>query len=246
MGIYAYIDPFHYYLPLSLSLNHRTLILLFLTNILPSYYCLLPFVLGDGAVGKTTFVTRHVSGEFEKRYIPTLGVSVKPLDFHTNYGRLIFSTWDTAGQEKFGYLREGYYIGGEAAIIMFDVTARITYRNVPTWYKDLTRICTEQIPIVLVGNKVDCKDRAVKPKDIIFHRRKGLQYYDISAKSNFNYEKPFIFLLQSKTGKKDLEFIKEVALQRAEAVVDAELAQQYAQELIQAAAVPLPDFEDDL
>ena len=202
-------------------------------------------LVGDGAVGKTTFVGRHTTGEFEKKYIPTLGVSVKPLDFHTNYGRLVFSTWDTAGQEKFGYLREGYYIGGEAAIIMFDVTARVTYRNVPTWFKDLTRICTEQIPIVLVGNKVDCKDRAVKPKDIVFHRRKGLQYYDISAKSNFNYEKPFLYLLKAKTGKKDLCFTAETALAKAETTVDANLAAQYAQELESAAAIPLPE-EDDL
>lgn len=154
-------------------------------------------------------------------------------------------TWDTAGQEKFGYLREGYYIGGEAAIIMFDVTARATYRNIPTWHKDLTRICSEQIPIVLVGNKIDCADRAVKPKDIIFHRRHGLQYYDVSAKSNFNYEKPFVYLLQSKTGQADLQLIKQLALVQAETVVDANLAQQYHQELQQAASVPLPDFADD-
>lgn len=44
-------------------------------------------------------------------------------------------------------------IGGQCAIIMFDVCSRITYKNVPKWYKDLTRIC-ENIPIVLVGNKV--------------------------------------------------------------------------------------------
>ena len=203
-------------------------------------------LVGDGAVGKTTFVTRHLSGEFEKRYIPTLGVSVKPLDFHTNYGRLVFSTWDTAGQEKFGYLREGYYIGGEAAILMFDVTARVTYRSVPTWYKDLTRICTEQIPIVLVGNKVDCKDRALKPKEIIFHRRKGLQYYDISAKSNFNYEKPFLYLLRAKTGRKDLVFVQEIALAKQETTVDAALAAQYEQELQDAAQVALPDNDDDI
>ena len=28
-----------------------------------------------------------------------------------------------------GGLRDGYYIGGEAAIIMFDVTARVTYKR---------------------------------------------------------------------------------------------------------------------
>ena len=60
---------------------------------------------------------------------------------------------DTAGQEKFGGLRDGYYINGECGIIMFDVTSRITYKNVPTWHRDLTRVC-ENIPIVLVGNKV--------------------------------------------------------------------------------------------
>jgi GTP-binding nuclear protein Ran len=37
---------------------------------------------------------------------------------------------------------------------MFDVCSRVTYKNVPKWYKDLTRIC-ENIPIVLVGNKVN-------------------------------------------------------------------------------------------
>lgn len=36
---------------------------------------------------------------------------------------------------------------------MFDVTSRITYKNVPKWHKDLTRIC-ENVPMVLVGNKV--------------------------------------------------------------------------------------------
>jgi GTPase SAR1 family protein len=41
-----------------------------------------------------------------------------------------FNVWDTAGQEKFGGLRDGYYIQGQAAIIMFDVTSRLTYKYV--------------------------------------------------------------------------------------------------------------------
>ena len=123
-----------------------------------------------------------------------------------------FNVWDTAGQEKFGGLRDGYYIQvftfffnlrfppytlffsqGQCAIIMFDVTSRVTYKNVPNWHRDLVRVC-ENIPIVLTGNKVDIKDRKVKAKSIVFHRKKNLQYYDISAKSNYNFEKPFLWL----------------------------------------------------
>lgn len=65
-------------------------------------------LVGDGGVGKTTLVRRHLTGEFEKKYIPTLGVEVNPLAFQTNFGRLKFNVWDTAGQEKFGGLRDGY------------------------------------------------------------------------------------------------------------------------------------------
>jgi len=55
--------------------------------------------------------------------------------------------------------------------------------SVPHWHKDLTRVC-ENIPIVLCGNKVGCKDRKVKPKDIHFHRKKNLQVQHISNELN--------------------------------------------------------------
>jgi GTP-binding nuclear protein Ran len=135
--------------------------------------------------------------------LQTIGVEVRPLDFTTNRGKIRFYCWDTAGQEKFGGLRDGYYIHGQSvsdahtpppvqhaacctqrqlgtlrprgecqllsvfrssfcmplpaqAIIMFDVTSRLTYKNVPTWHRDLCRVC-ENIPIVLCGNKASGK-----------------------------------------------------------------------------------------
>jgi GTP-binding nuclear protein Ran len=42
----------------------------------------------------------HLTGEFEKKYEPTIGVEVHPLDFFTNCGRIRFYCWDIAGQEK--------------------------------------------------------------------------------------------------------------------------------------------------
>jgi GTPase SAR1 family protein len=56
-------------------------------------------------------------------------------DHPQNLGNIQFDVWDTAGQEKFGGLRDGYYINGQCGIIMFDVTSRITYKNVPNWHR---------------------------------------------------------------------------------------------------------------
>merc|ERR1711939_88289 len=200
-------------------------------------------LVGDVGTGKTTFVKRHLTGEFEKKYVATLGVEVHPLVFHTNRGPICFNVWDTAGQEKFGGLRDGYYIQGQCAIIMFDVTSRVTYKNVPNWHRDLIRVC-EGIPIVLCGNKVDVKERKVKAKTITFHRKKNLQYYDISAKSNYNFEKPFLWLARKLVGNATLEFVAAPALAPPTATVDAELLAQYQQEMNDAAQMPLPDEDD--
>ena len=148
-------------------------------------------LIGDGGVGKTTFVTRHATGEFTQVYLPTKGAKVSNLDFVTSRGNIRFEIWDTAGQEKFGRLRQCYYVDAHCAIIMFDLTSRQTYANLRKWYRDLKSICSD-IPTVLVGNKVDVKERKLKHRMITFHRSRKLQYYSISAKTNYQYEKPFI------------------------------------------------------
>ncbi|KAL5540400.1 hypothetical protein UlMin_042423 [Ulmus minor] len=128
---------------------------------------------------KTTFVKRHLTGEFEKKYeheftpwtsLPTMGKSTF-----------------TARQEKFGGLRDGY-IHGQCAIIIFDVTARLTYKNVPNWHRDL---CSEA-------------------KQVTFHRKNNLHYYEILAKSNYNFDKPFLYLARKLDA--NLHFLESPAL----------------------------------
>ena len=104
---------------------------------------------------------------------------------------------------------------------------------------DLVRVC-EGIPIVLCGNKVDVKDRKVKAKTITFHRKKNLQYFDISAKSNYNFEKPFLWLARKLTGNPSLEFVASPALAPPEVQVDPTLMDAYQRELEQAQNMPLP------
>ncbi|KAI3378029.1 hypothetical protein SNEBB_000103 [Seison nebaliae] len=212
------------------------------TENIPSFKLVL---VGDGGTGKTTYVKRHMTGEFEKKYVATLGVDVHPIVFYTNRGPIQFNVWDTAGQEKFGGLRDGYYIQGQCAIVMFDVTSRVTYKNVPNWHRDLVRVC-ENIPIVLCGNKVDVKERKVKPKMITFHRKKNLQYYDISARSNYNFEKPFLWLARKLVGDPNLEFVESPALEPPDLVVDQKLTAKYEEEMQKARETALPDDDEDI
>lgn len=158
-------------------------------------------IIGDAGVGKTTFVRRHHTGDFNKYYVSTMSVEVTPLVFNTSVGTVVLFTWDCSGQEKFNKYLPGYFAEAEAAIIMFDIEYPISYKNVEYWVKTI-RNSHPNIPIVLCGNKVDVEDRKVLPKHISKDRwdTQGIQYYDLSVKSCYNHEKPFLYILRKLYG----------------------------------------------
>ena len=59
-----------------------------------------------------------------------------------------------------------------------------------------------------------------------------LQYYDISAKSNYNFEKPFLWLARKLTGDSNLEFVAMPALEPPEVQMDPDMMAKYEQELV--------------
>ena len=62
----------------------------------------------------------------------------------------------------------------------------------------------------------------MKAKQIVFHRKKNIQYYDVSAKSNYQYEKPFLYLLRKISGDPDLTLAEAPVLETAEFEMDEE------------------------
>lgn len=152
-------------------------------------------LVGDSAVGKTTFMKRHRTGEFDRRYNSTMAADLNNLQFRTDKGYIKFDVLEVAGQEKIHpeYCQKFYYQGADAAIIMFSVDSRLTYRNVANWYRDIKIACGD-IPIVIVGNKVDMVNPKVKSKNITFHQKKNLSYVDVSIKTYYHIDKPFLHL----------------------------------------------------
>lgn len=196
-------------------------------------------LIGDGGVGKTTFVKMHTSGEFERKYVATIGVTITSLTLQTNKGPIKFNIWDTSGQDKLGGLKDCYYIGGKCAIIMFDVTSRVSYQNIPNWHQDLVAVCMD-IPVVIVGNKIDhSKDRKVKEKQLTYHRKKNIPYYETSARLKKNLEMPILSLARMLMKTDDLQFVEKAA-EQLPPELDWATKQEDEDERKAAAAIPLP------
>ena len=165
-------------------------------------------LLGDGGVGKTALVKRHLIGDFDKRYIATLGVEVHPIRFNSNYGPVCLNVWDCAGQEKFHGLGAGYYVKSEGLILMFDLTSINTFKNVDKWLTNYLRV-VNTLPenIILCGSKCDMNEQEVTNEMIQeFVYKTGIKYFSISSKTNYNFDKPFLELSRVLTKHADLNF----------------------------------------
>ena len=93
-------------------------------------------LLGDSAVGKSCLVVRFVRDEFFEFQEPTIGAAFLTQTVSLDDATVKFEIWDTAGQERYRSLAPMYYRGAAAAIVVFDITKKVsqityfTYRSI--------------------------------------------------------------------------------------------------------------------
>ena len=108
-------------------------------------------LVGDGEAGKSYYMETLLTGTNQnKKYIPTLGVEVHPLKIPTEEGNIDVVVWDIAGEEKFGGLRDGYYIGADAVIYFKKDIHTPVSKN---WKIDIERMCSK-IPSVTITRQI--------------------------------------------------------------------------------------------
>lgn len=144
-------------------------------------------ILGDHRVGKTAFIKRHQTGQFE--IAPVHDEKPIQLPFQTSHGEVTLEMYeDGAGP---------ICPTPDCIILMFDLTRRDTLDVLPGIYElyKFAYNLSPAIPTVVCGNKCDLQARAIGASEIQKSViESGLTYYDISSKSNYNYEKPFLYL----------------------------------------------------
>ena len=140
-------------------------------------------LIGDSDVGKSNLLTRFSRNEFDSESKSTIGVDLAthyvPVDGITIKAQF----WDSSGQERYRAITSAYYRGAAGALLVYDITKRLTYENVERWLKVLRDKTDENIAIILVGNKSDLKELRSVNKDEAeaFAKRHNLLFIETSA-----------------------------------------------------------------
>ena len=148
---------------------------------------------GDGGTGKTTLIRRYLTDEFVDDTKTTIGVEFARSTIELeNFGDVILQIWDFAGEERFRFVLPSYVAGSHAAALVFDKSRPPTLYSLTEWLQ-IIRKSSEEIPIILVGSKIDL---APDPPDMAFIDRLRLEYgvldyYETSAKTGENVKEVF-------------------------------------------------------
>lgn len=153
-------------------------------------------ILGDPSVGKTSLIRKFVYDMFDDKYLITLGAKVtkKVIDIQkeTKYFEIKLMIWDIAGQKTFGSIKSAYYRGSEGVIVVCDITRKDTLINLENWISSLFDV-TNNIPIVILANKIDLKEKAQFGKDEMenISSSHNSTYFFTSANTGENVENAF-------------------------------------------------------
>ena len=150
-------------------------------------------ILGDKAVGKSCFLIRFTENKFQEIYLSTAGMDYKYKDVMYEEGKTIrLQIWDTAGQERYRTITTGLFKGAAGIILMYDITDKQTFNNVREWIKSIEEETSKKVILILVGNKVDKKEREVlKAEGEQIAEEYNFPFFETSAQSGLNVNSVF-------------------------------------------------------
>mmetsp|Transcript_25938 Transcript_25938/g.28846 ORF Transcript_25938/g.28846 Transcript_25938/m.28846 type:complete len:186 (+) Transcript_25938:86-643(+) len=155
-------------------------------------------VIGEPGVGKSNLVLRFVVDHFYESYDPTIEDGHRKLVKVDDY-MVSMDILDTAGRGDPSEMLDGNVRYGKGFLIVYSVTDRTSFEEVPKYCKAITTIKSPEFFYgVLVGNKVDLKDeRQVETsegQELAEHY--GIPFFETSAKTRENVEEAFYQLVR--------------------------------------------------
>ncbi|XP_043821983.1 GTPase KRas isoform X2 [Dromiciops gliroides] len=169
-------------------------------------------VVGAGGVGKSALTIQLIQNHFVDEYDPTIEDSYRKqvvIDGET----CLLDILDTAGQEEYSAMRDQYMRTGEGFLCVFAINNTKSFEDIHHYREQIKRVKdSEDVPMVLVGNKCDLPSRTVDTKQAQdLARSYGIPFIETSAKTRQGVDDAFYTLVReirkhkekmSKDGKK--------------------------------------------
>ena len=176
-------------------------------------YKLKVVVVGDSGVGKTNLIKRFTSDTFSYDSKATVGVEFISKSYIINKKVFKIEIWDTAGQERYKAITSAYYKGAKGCLIVYDTTSQTTFHNIDKWMFEIKEKALTNIKVMIVGNKIDLKDKRIIPIEEAMKKSHDLQapIMETSALEATNVKEAFYDLIKEmyKEIKKNLDIVEE-------------------------------------
>uniref|UniRef100_A0A8B9CKT3 Ras-related protein Rab-12 n=1 Tax=Anser brachyrhynchus TaxID=132585 RepID=A0A8B9CKT3_9AVES len=168
-------------------------------------------IIGSRGVGKTSLMERFTDDTFCEACKSTVGVDFKIKTVELRGKKIRLQIWDTAGQERFNSITSAYYRSAKGIILVYDITKKETFDDLPKWMKMIDKYASEDAELLLVGNKLDCEvDREISRQqgEKFAQQITGMRFCEASAKDNFNVDEIFLKLVDDILKKMPLDVIR--------------------------------------
>jgi small GTP-binding protein len=114
-------------------------------------------VLGNSMVGKSSLVRRFLSDTFCPNILSTYGVLCESNCVDVDGVTYRLEVHDTPGQQEFREIVRSFYRGADGVILLYAVDDRDTFASLPDWMRTLENATQPDLPVVVVGNKINRK-----------------------------------------------------------------------------------------
>ncbi|XP_023345639.1 ras-like protein 3 [Eurytemora carolleeae] len=156
-------------------------------------------VLGSGGVGKSALTVQFVQGIFVEKYDPTIEDSYRK-QVELDNQHCMLEILDTAGTEQFTAMRDLYMKNGQGFVLVYSITAQSTFNDLQDLREQILRVKdTDDVPLVLVGNKCDLEDERVVGKDQGMNLARSFsncRFMETSAKAKIGVQDIFFDLVR--------------------------------------------------
>uniref|UniRef100_A0A2K6FSV3 Calcium release activated channel regulator 2A n=1 Tax=Propithecus coquereli TaxID=379532 RepID=A0A2K6FSV3_PROCO len=165
---------------------------------------------GNAAVGKTSFLRRFCEDRFSPGMAATVGIDYHVKTVNVDDSQVALQLWDTAGQERYRCITQQFFRKVDGVIVMYDLTAKQSFLSVRQWLSSVEEAVGDQVPVLLLGNKLDNEKEREVPRGLgeQLAKENNLIFYECSAYSGHNTKESLLHLArflkeQEDTARKD-------------------------------------------